>query len=106
MNQYLRIVHRGRGFNIRVELPDHTTQLVPVAELEQWECIGQDKEAVKEIIVKEPKEKVVKEVKAKADYKAGTFHKNTNGLGMDHPYESISMVVESVEYCEGIEAPF
>ena len=37
MNQYLRIVHRGRGFNIRVELPDHTTQLVPVAELEQWE---------------------------------------------------------------------
>ena len=42
----------------------------------------------------------------KADYKAGSFRKNTNGLGVDHPYEMVNIYVESVEYTEGVYAPF
>ena len=32
--------------------------------------------------------------------------RNANGLGTDHPYESVNMECEAVEYERGIEAPF
>lgn len=38
--QYIRILHRGRGFNTRILLPDGSTRLIPTSELEQWTYIG------------------------------------------------------------------
>ena len=38
--EYIRILHRGRGFNTRVLLPDGNTRLVPTSELDQWTCVG------------------------------------------------------------------
>ena len=143
MAQYLRVVRRGKH-NVRVELPDHTTQLVPVAELPLWELVvalanqtnntevinldeemnnlqsNQDtasNESPKEESTTDPsnddrpkEEKPKKEAKSKktskADHKAGNFRKNTNGLGVDHPYETVNTDVETVEYEEGVEAPF
>lgn len=35
MPNYVQIIHRGRGFNVRVELPDGSTQLVSVDDLNQ-----------------------------------------------------------------------
>lgn len=189
MAQYLRVVRRGKH-NVRVELPDHTTQLVPVPELPLWELvvalanqsqnvevINLDQEMaeieqnndvkgpsiqqeepvaennpvvdevnqtsvedineqgeVKTVIeynqpleeskheegskeVEKPRrgrkpksESKPKEEKPKKsdkpNYKEGNFRKNTNGLGVDHPYETVDTNVESVEYSDGVEAPF
>lgn len=35
MPNYVQIIHRGRGYNVRVELPDGSTQLVSVDDLNQ-----------------------------------------------------------------------
>jgi hypothetical protein len=153
MAQYLRVVRRGKN-NVRVELPDHTTQLVPVSELPLWELVvalanhssntevinldtemanidqentqeesqAEDTSTSEKVeVVEETSKKEVKEKKSKkeskpkeakpkktekASYKAGNFRKNTNGLGVDHPYETVDTNVETVEYADGVEAPF
>lgn len=99
MHQYLRIVHKGRGFNVRVELPDHSTQLVPVAELNSWELV---KDSSIRTENKGSKEK--EDIKSKP--KLNSFRKNTNGLGIDHPYEAVDTNVEEVEYEEEVYVPF
>lgn len=113
MNQYLRIAHKGRGVNVKLELPDHTIIQIPVGELSLWECVGEEDKEKIESIKREAEDKAKKkEEKAKPKkeksvrYRASTFRRNTNGLGLDHPYESVDMCAGSVEFCEGIEAPF
>lgn len=47
-----------------------------------------------------------KNVDGEAPKKSSTFRRNTNGLGTDHPYETVNMDYETVEYEKGVEAPF
>lgn len=51
-------------------------------------------------------QKKTKSKKSISDHKAGNFRRNTNGLGVDHPYEFVNISIDSVEYDEGIIAPF
>ena len=44
MPNYVRIIHRGRGFNVRVLLENGETQLVSVHDLPNWTCVGGDVE--------------------------------------------------------------
>ena len=41
MKTYIRIVRKGKN-NVRVELPDHSTKLLSLGELSEWECIKKD----------------------------------------------------------------
>ena len=97
MKQYVRITHKGRGYNVRVELPDGSTQLVPLVELEQWECLCTDVSKLKD---------TYEEPKTKPTYKRRKAKQLVNGLDLVHPYEGINMTVESVEFCDGVQAPF
>lgn len=46
MPNYVRVVHRGRGYNVRVELPDGSTQLVNVNDLAQnWTRVERNADA-------------------------------------------------------------
>lgn len=45
MPSYVRIVHRGRGFNVRVELPDGSTRLVNVNDLQNWTQVERNADA-------------------------------------------------------------
>lgn len=42
MPSYVRIVHHGRGQNVRVELPDGSSQLVNVNDLPNWTQVDRD----------------------------------------------------------------
>ena len=45
MPEYVRIVHRGRGFNVRVELPDGSTRLISRGELSRWTQVERNPDA-------------------------------------------------------------
>lgn len=45
MPEYVRIVHRGRGFNVRVELPDGSTRLISRDELSRWTQVERNPDA-------------------------------------------------------------
>lgn len=47
-----------------------------------------------------------KNVDGEVPKKSSTFRRNTNGLGTDHPYETVNMDYETIEYEKGVEAPF
>lgn len=47
-----------------------------------------------------------KNVDGESPKKSSTFRRNTNGLGTDHPYETVNMDYDTVEYEKGVEAPF
>lgn len=38
--RYIRILHRGRGFNVRLLLENGETRLIPASELSSWVCVG------------------------------------------------------------------
>ena len=66
-------------------------------------------EPVTEPVVEKPKSKRGRKPKVRTEEspsKPVVFRRNTNGLGVDHPYESVNMDCESVEYDKGIVAPF
>lgn len=109
MAQYLRIIRKSKH-NTRIELPDHSTILIPTESLPMWELVKVfelSKEGV-EIQKKEKPVKVKKEPKPKSTSNKGTwsFRKNTNGLGVSHPYETVDMLYTPVIYAGDIEAPF
>ena len=160
---YLKIVRKGKN-NVRVELPDHTTTLVSVTDLPNWSVVD-DTGSVKDtenaenmdeeiaevfndpspttqsesqtvtisdlkevedspaestqelVLTPDPTPEVEEESKSKrgrkpkvssgeAPSRSTTFHRNTNGLGTEHPYETVDMNYDTVEYAEGVEAPF
>jgi hypothetical protein len=47
-----------------------------------------------------------KNAEGEAPSKPTSFRRSTNGLGTDHPYESVNMDYETVEYEDGVTAPF
>ncbi len=47
-----------------------------------------------------------KNAEGEAPSKPTSFRRSTNGLGTDHPYESVNMDYETVEYEDGVAAPF
>lgn len=102
MKQYVKVVHKGRGFNVRIELPDGSTQLIPKSDLSSWEKIedsSKQGEGVDTI-------KVKKEQRAKKT-RFNSYKRGSNGLGASHPYECVDfLTVESVVYEDGIESPF
>ena len=111
MGEYLRVVRKNKR-RTRIELPDHTTVLIPTESLPLWDLV-KSYELIKEdgvdpssLINKKPK-KEKKEPKPKIQKNKGTWaFRKTNGLGVDHPYETVNMLYTSVIYEDGIEAPF
>lgn len=84
---------------------ENKTEEVKVEDIQEY--VKVPKKRGRKKVDKEEKPKEPKSKKTwKADYKAGSFRKNTNGLGVDHPYEMVNMFVESIYYSDGVEAPF
>ena len=96
MPQYIKVIRKSK-FNTRIELPDHSTQLIPTGDLDKWEYTPLPESDNKPKIVREKK---------KPSYKAGLFHRNSNGLGNDHPYMTVNMNYNTEIYEEGIDVPF
>lgn len=114
--QYLKVIRRGKK-NVRIELPDHSTCLVPVEDLSKWEMVENPDPSIEDLgnsdsgssldgeksFTKPAKPKTSKK---KVSYKAGVFNRNTNGLGVDHPYETVDTSYEKKVFEEGVFSPF
>ena len=155
--KYLKVLRKGKH-NCRVLLPNKDTCLVSLQDLPNWELVSEDvgepsnstqenmDEEIREIfddsnpttvveetttvveetteevqdnnrevlqltsLPEQEEEKPKKRGRAKKEKitnnKETNFRRNSNGLGQDHPYESVNMEYNSVEFEEGVEAPF
>ena len=46
--QYLKVIRRGKK-NVRIELPDHSTCLVPVEDLSKWEMVENQDNSIEDL---------------------------------------------------------
>lgn len=112
MAQYLRVVRRGKN-NVRIELPDHTTKLVSAEELSLWTLVEVESEPQstnEQTTIQSSTPQTASSKRSRSSsrpsYRSGQFRTNSNGLGIEHPYESVNMEYTKVLYSDGIESPF
>lgn len=91
---YVRVVRKGSK-NTRIELPDHTTQMVPNEELiNVWKLDPTKAEGYID-----PSPKVVKSSKSRSKY-------SSNGLGIDHPFSQLEISNEVESFQKDFKCPF
>lgn len=66
--QYIRIIRKCKN-NVRIELKDHSTLLVPIQEFSDWKCIEKKKDEKDKIKLKESNKEIKENIKKETNKK-------------------------------------